>query len=140
MNLGMLGSDIDPEKTAFVSLPQNRRYTYGDIQSISDTVAAGLSRKYQFGDRIAVIGLNSADYIATVLGIMKAGMVAVPVNWKLPDAQIRDVLNDGFPCPGIGGNGCHTSLFYNSRLSESDRDIFLHVYYGCSSHDRSCFA
>ena len=94
MNLGMLGSDIDPEKTAFVSLPQNRRYTYGDIQSISDTVAAGLSRKYQVGDRIAVIGLNSADYIATVLGIMKAGMVAVPVNWKLPDAQIRDVLND----------------------------------------------
>ena len=83
MNLGMLGSDIDPEKTAFVSLPQNRRYTYGDIQSISDTVAAGLSRKYQVGDRIAVIGLNSADYIATVLGIMKAGMVAVPVNWKL---------------------------------------------------------
>ena len=94
MNLGMLGSDIDPEKTAFVSLPQNRHYTYGDIQSISDTVAAGLSRKYQVGDRIAVIGLNSADYIATVLGIMKAGMVAVPVNWKLPDAQIRDVLND----------------------------------------------
>ena len=55
MNLGMLGSDIDPEKTAFVSLPQNRHYTYGDIQSISDTVAAGLSRKYQVGDRIAVI-------------------------------------------------------------------------------------
>lgn len=94
MNLGMLGSDIDPEKTAFISLPQNRRYTYGDIQSISDMVAADLSRKYDVGDRMAAIGLNSADYIAVLLGIMKAGMVAVPVNWKLPNTQIRDILDD----------------------------------------------
>lgn len=94
MNLGALGDRIDDRREAFISLPENSRYTYGDIRRISDTVASELSRQYRRGDRIALIDVNSGAYIATLLGILKAGLVVVPVNWQMAAEQIASILED----------------------------------------------
>lgn len=114
MNLGLLGNHALADKTAFISLPENKHYTYGDIKAISDAVATDLSGKYQIGDRIAIIGLNSAAYIATLLGIMKAGMVAVPINWRLPAPQIRGILDDA---------GARLVFFDTSNISSVPESI-----------------
>ncbi len=94
MNLGTLGEKTEPSKTAFVSLVDGIRYTYADLRRISDTVAADLADEFVKGTKIALVGVNSGAYMATLLGVMKAGMVAVPVNPKLPQARISDILDD----------------------------------------------
>jgi long-chain acyl-CoA synthetase len=71
-----------------------RQYTFAELDTLADAVAHTLTGRYTRGDRIALLAANSADYVATMLGIMRAGLVAVPVNYKFPRALIADVIAD----------------------------------------------
>ncbi len=98
-NLGdLFDPSADPEQIALIGLDaalRAREFSYRHIDAIANGVArALLSRGYTSGDRIAVLAANSPRYVAVVLGIMRAGMVAVPVNFKFPAALIRYVLQD----------------------------------------------
>lgn len=86
---------IAPEGTESVEALPGRAYTYGELDAMADSVARGLlARGLSLGDRIAILAANSPRYVATVLGIMRAGLVAVPVNFKFPLAQVAYVIED----------------------------------------------
>lgn len=98
-NLGALISrdDTDKDAVAIIGLDETfdaRQYTFAELDAIADAVAHTLRRQYARGDRIAVLAANSAEYVATMLGIMRAGLVAVPVNYKFPRALIAEVIAD----------------------------------------------
>jgi acyl-CoA synthetase (AMP-forming)/AMP-acid ligase II len=98
-NLGdLIDPAADPGRVALVGVDaalQEVPCTYAELDAMAEGVAQALrQRGYAPGDRIALLSANSVRYVGAVLGIMRAGLVAVPVNFKFPAATIAYVLQD----------------------------------------------
>lgn len=98
-NLGrIIDRRADRRTIAFVgqdALQNATEYQFGEIDDKADALAAALvTQGHRPGSRIALLAVNSVDYIITLLGIMRAGLVAVPVNFKLPSDLVDFILKD----------------------------------------------
>lgn len=98
-NLGdFTQTEQDMDRVAFIDLrdfDHPREWTYGEFEAAITGIARGLaSRGLNRGDRVAIVSENRAEFIQTYLAIMRAGLVAVPVNYKLPQKSIRFIFED----------------------------------------------
>ena len=98
-NLGDLidrKSNLDKEAIIDLALPgQPRTYTHRQIDRLANGVAAYLiSRGFTRGTHVAIVSLNRAEYVAAYFGIMRASLVAVPVNIKVARDTIDYVMDD----------------------------------------------
>ena len=98
-NLGdLIVRDRDLAKTAIIDLGGEtppREFTFAQLDAMANGVARALvKRGLQRGDRVALLSLNRAEYLAAYYGIMRAGLVAVPVNFKFPRDTIHFILRD----------------------------------------------
>jgi long-chain acyl-CoA synthetase len=98
-NLGdLMPRGRDLTKTAIVDLggeQSPREFSFAQIDGMANGVArALLKRGLQRGDRVAILSLNRTEYIAVYYGIMRAGLIAVPVNFKFPRQTIHFILHD----------------------------------------------
>jgi acyl-CoA synthetase (AMP-forming)/AMP-acid ligase II len=86
------------DKIALIDLLDAERpceYRYRDMERMIRGVARFVAAQgFSRGSRIGILALNRAEYVAAYFGIMRAGLVAVPVNTKLPEAMIDYILGD----------------------------------------------
>ena len=99
INLGdLIRRDQDLEKRALIDLGgavAPREYSYRQLDAMANAVARGLlKRGYARGERIGILSANRVENLAAYYGIMRAGLVAVPVNFRFPRALIDFVLGD----------------------------------------------
>ena len=71
----------------------DRVYTYRELDDASTRVAAKLlSLGLKKGDRVAAFGKNSDAFVLLWLGVVKAGLVHVPVNYALTGRELAYIV------------------------------------------------
>jgi len=99
LNLGaLIDRDKGGDKLAFVTpVDESNQWqiTYRQLDQRADAIGRGLvARGISPGQRVAIIGRNSIDFISSLLGILRCGAVAVPINYKFPVATLDNILAD----------------------------------------------
>src|SRR5581483_3630914 len=98
-NLGdLIVRERDSSKLAVIDLggeTSPREFSYARLDGMANGVARALGKRgFARGDRIAILSANRAEYLAAYYGIMRAGLVAVPVNFKFPRQTIDFIIKD----------------------------------------------
>jgi long-chain acyl-CoA synthetase len=100
-NLGDLLRAAESSKAAIIDCRdwQNpATLSFGALDEEAAALARGLlARGLKRGHRVAIVSANRAEFVTAYLGAMRAGLVAVPLNHKLPRATIELVLQDCAP-------------------------------------------
>lgn len=69
------------ERTAIISIHQNKQLTFSELLERSDQLAAGLSKlNLQKGDRLGMWGPNSIEWIVTMMACARLGLIFVSLN------------------------------------------------------------
>jgi acyl-CoA synthetase (AMP-forming)/AMP-acid ligase II len=84
---------LTPRKTAIVDVPNGRRIVWADLDERVRRLANGLrSLGLQNGDRVAVLSRNCIEYKEMFFAAGRAGVVILPLNWRLATAAIAELL------------------------------------------------
>ena len=87
-----------PSKVAIIDTADwehPREWSYAELDTECDAVARGLvGRGLQPGDRVGILSLNRFELLAAYFGTMRAGMVSVPISFKLPRETIDHIVQD----------------------------------------------
>jgi acyl-CoA synthetase (AMP-forming)/AMP-acid ligase II len=98
-NLGLLLSAHAHEtRPAIIDLARPdapRPVSYRELDEACNAVARGLERAgIRAGDRIGVLSLNRWEFVAVILGAIRAGVVPVPINIKLAAETVAYITHD----------------------------------------------
>lgn len=102
LNLGgLIDPAGDPAAVAFIDLAgappggTGTAHTRGEIDGLANAVARGLvKRGLGRGDAVAILAENSVNFLAAYMGIMRAGMIAVPINYRQPARTVAHIIAD----------------------------------------------
>src|SRR4051812_44243005 len=120
----------DLDKVAVIDLGGEqvpREFTYAQLDAMSNAVARALrAGGLKRGERVSILSANRTEFLAAYFGIMRAGLVAVPVNFKFPRQTIHFIMQDagarfvfcdrarradcpaGLPIVAFGGEGAES--------------------------------
>ena len=93
VNLVEKNAALYPDKTALCDLSDT--FTFSRVLEKSCRAAAIFQAAgIQKGDRVAIMGQNSFDFVFSYFGALMAGAVVVPVNHKLTAPEVAYILKD----------------------------------------------
>jgi len=104
LSILLMDHPFTPEQLLLHTIDQS--VTTGTAQAQARAVAAALQQAgVQPGQAVAVQLPNGPDVVIAMVGIWLAGAVFVPVNPRLPEAEIEGVLGPTAPAAIIGPEG-----------------------------------
>ncbi|PYK81814.1 MAG: hypothetical protein DME41_11340 [Verrucomicrobia bacterium] len=85
------------EKTALIVFDKKdrHRWSFEKLADCARSFANGLAKDgFKRGDTVILFAENSPEWVVTALGIIRAGMVAVPLDVQLGDKTLVHILRD----------------------------------------------
>jgi len=97
-NLGLILAKrafLSPEREAYVDSHRDLRLTYRALNERSNRLAnALLDAGVTKGERVALLLMNSAEFMEAYFALAKVGAVVVPLNWRLVPDELEFILKD----------------------------------------------
>ena len=85
-----------PDNLCFHSFEPERRLSYREAWAVIERVAAWLERDgVKPGDKIAVIGHNSSEWVLAYFSVIRAGAVVVPLDNQLKSNEAEHFMDFG---------------------------------------------
>jgi len=85
----------DPNLEAIFEPANGRRLSYRELNSRSNQAASALlGLGLEKGDRVGLLLMNGAEFVETFFGAGKAGLVNVPLNWRLVADELEFIVSD----------------------------------------------
>ena len=90
-----ISSAVVPEREALVEPGENgKRITYGEMYPTVVKLANGLQGLgVEQGQKVAVMAVNSADYVITYYACAMLGVTFVPLNYRSKDEELTHMVN-----------------------------------------------
>ena len=85
---------LNPDNEALFDVALGRRFSYAELNAETNKVAHALEGVVSRGDRVALLLMNSVEFITTFFAIAKIGAVVVPLNWRLVPDELEFILKD----------------------------------------------
>ena len=92
-------AEVEPDRVALIDAADGREITYGALDERAARLAAGLAGELGVspGDRVAVLANNRVEVFELLFACVKLGAVLVPLNWRLPPAELVPIVRDAAP-------------------------------------------
>lgn len=97
-------------------------------ERVNQVMAALETNGVAEGDRFAVLGGNSVDYVVVVIALLSSGVDAVPVNWHLGAAEMAYILESS-RCRGLFVDDDFAAL---GRDAAAQADVEIVLPFGLS--------
>jgi fatty-acyl-CoA synthase len=112
------GAALSPDKRACLALPAGRSTTYAELDRAVARCAGHLLGRLDPGARVALLARNSLHHLVLFYACRRAGLVFLPLNWRLSPEELGRMLDDA----GAALLACEAE-FDSPRLAAPDRAV-----------------
>lgn len=89
---------LGPGRIALEELATGRTLSYAGLDSRASALAAMLrDHGVSEGDRVAILCRNRIAFFETLFGCARIGAILVPLNWRMPPAELDQLIEDSAP-------------------------------------------
>ncbi len=131
-NVGLLlakRAHLSPNLEAFVDVASARRFSYAELDIRCNRIANALAALgLRKGERVALLMMNSVEFLESFFAIAKLGAVCVPLNWRLVPDELSFILKD---------SGAQT-LIYSAEFGAAVADLQTRGAEGTSVREWIC--
>ncbi|HYD14139.1 MAG TPA: AMP-binding protein [Allosphingosinicella sp.] len=91
-------ASLSADKVALEDAATGRTLTYAALDARAARAAALLAaRGVGKGDRVAILSRNRLEFFELLFGCARLGAILVPLNWRMPPAELDGLIADAGP-------------------------------------------
>jgi fatty-acyl-CoA synthase len=89
---------LSADRVAFEDAATGRTLTYAELNDHAGRAGSLLAaRGVGKGDRVAILTRNRLEFFELLFGCAKLGAILVPLNWRMPPAELDGLIADAGP-------------------------------------------
>lgn len=89
---------LAPDRVAMEEAATGRMLTYAELDRRSARAASLMAEAgIGAGDRVAILCRNRVQFFELLFGCAKIGAILVPLNWRMPPAELGRLIEDSEP-------------------------------------------
>ncbi|MDX1571236.1 MAG: long-chain fatty acid--CoA ligase [Xanthomonadales bacterium] len=97
-------AELSPDRIAMEDLISGERVSYAGLDARAGRAASLLAENgVEAGDRVALLCRNRIEFFELLFACGKLGAILVPLNWRMPAAELEPLIADSRPTALIFG-------------------------------------